>query len=1044
MPVSILRAIRARSVAVLIAASFSFSAHAVDLKREVTFIIPPQQLSSALLEFSRQAQVQVMSSTQELGTRQTPGVNGKYPVGVALGTLLHGTGLRFRAGGDSTIMVVGESGAERAQKTTRISQLPRASDVRSSAPGDPAAEAQAEGRTRLEEVRVNVPEVLVVGSKVLNMDIARGRDDAQPYVIFGREQIERSGASTVEDFLKQRLTMNTTSVSDSQSVGGRATSQINLRGLGSDQTLILIDGHRTATGNSGGAIFQADVNGIPLAAIERIEVLPTTASGIYGGSATGGVVNIVLRRDYSGIEVSLNYGNTFRSDAGTRRVDLSAGTALGDKTNLLLAGSYSDASVLTVAERDFFRGGRQRILENNPSFFLTGAPPVGATTNIRSLDGAPLFGAGSPNITHVPVGYAGGGGLAPLQQNAGSYNFDLAETSQPVGGARSGLVNAPTNESLTATLRHELTASLQGFLEAGASNNIGYLPYTLLDSTFTIQAGAPNNPFGQAIQVTVPVAADAATHTEYRDRRIVAGLILALPRGWKAESDYTWNRTRLSYENPPDSNAASIASAVANGSLDLLRDTIAYPIDYSPYYIDSYNTPFTTTLKDVTLRLAGPVGSLPGGSPTVSLLLELRDESYGEGYAFGRNNVYYSPRAQSVDSAYLEAKLPLFSSRNAMRAVQELELQIAGRRDDYTVKGSTNAIIVGSTAPILRATTRVTSIDPTIGLRYKPVRDLMLRASYGTGFRPPTVAQVTGNPPSTNGIGVSDPRRGNTPSGAIQQLTGGNSELRPEESRSWSAGFVFTPRVLDGLRLSADYTRIDKSDNMATLTLQQIVNNESLLPGRVTRGPVTPGDPFGVGAITMVDATRVNLSRAFVRAYDVALDYTRESAGAGTFELFVQATWQTRYATQVIDSAPVVDALGIGTGLGGVTPLKFKANAGATWTYRAWTLGWQTRYFDSYFVADPAVASSATIILNQGSARVPSQIYHDLSAGYRFDERAAGSGLGTILSGTDVQLGIRNVFDREPPFDANNIFYYYSTFGDPRLSSYYLSVRRSF
>src|SRR5262249_21909442 len=160
-----------------------------------------------------------------------------------------------------------------------------------------------------------------------NTDIARSRDDAQPYVVFDRETIERSGATTVEDFLKQRLTMNTTAFTSSMNgntIG--SPSSINLRGLGATSTLVLIDGHRSAGVIAFfGSPRQADTNSIPVGAIERIEVLPTTASGIYGGSAVGGVVNIILRRDYSGAEVKLTYENTFASDVTGRRVDFGSG-----------------------------------------------------------------------------------------------------------------------------------------------------------------------------------------------------------------------------------------------------------------------------------------------------------------------------------------------------------------------------------------------------------------------------------------------------------------------------------------------------------------------------------------------------------------------------------------------------------------------------------------------------------------------------------------------------------------------------------------------
>src|SRR5262249_27682735 len=148
-----------------------------------------------------------------------------------------------------------------------------------------------------------IPQVMIRSSRSLDADIERTADDIQPYVVIDREAIRKSGAENVEDLLKTRLSMNYAALSNNQTTGSITgnRSSIALRGLSADQTLSLIDGRRAGSLVAGGTGTQVDLNAIPLAAIERIEVLPTTASGIYGGSATGGVVNVVLRREYTGI-----------------------------------------------------------------------------------------------------------------------------------------------------------------------------------------------------------------------------------------------------------------------------------------------------------------------------------------------------------------------------------------------------------------------------------------------------------------------------------------------------------------------------------------------------------------------------------------------------------------------------------------------------------------------------------------------------------------------------------------------------------------------
>src|SRR5262249_35178148 len=146
----------------------------------------------------------------------------------------------------------------------------------------------------------------------------------QPYVVFAAEQIQQSQATTLNDFFKTRLPMNALQESQGQVNvdSGGSRSVINLRGLGENQTLVLVDGRRMPNFNNDNQGFgQGDLNGIPLAAIERIEVLPSTASGIYGGGATGGVVNVITRKNYSGGDISLAYGGSSRLDAENYRID---------------------------------------------------------------------------------------------------------------------------------------------------------------------------------------------------------------------------------------------------------------------------------------------------------------------------------------------------------------------------------------------------------------------------------------------------------------------------------------------------------------------------------------------------------------------------------------------------------------------------------------------------------------------------------------------------------------------------------------------------
>ncbi|MDY6947387.1 MAG: TonB-dependent receptor plug domain-containing protein, partial [Pseudomonadota bacterium] len=303
----------------------------------VKISIAEQLLPDALNALARQTGLQVIFQMPDVEGATAPLVEGSYTPQAALELLLAGTKLRFEFLDDRTVAIRGAARATAAKRLT-ISDISQPA----SAAGAVAASSEAAQTVSVPEINLDLgmPEILVSGSKILNMDIQRTRDDPQPYVIFDRKSLETSGAANVNEFLNQRLTMNSAPARMEQTASPLGNlSSINLRGLGDNQTLILVDGHRIASA-SNSTPLQANLNSIPLAAIERIEVLPTTASGIYGGGATGGVVNVILRRDYSGAEVTTSYENSFDGGVGAVRADFATGFTLeNDRTNVLLMGS---------------------------------------------------------------------------------------------------------------------------------------------------------------------------------------------------------------------------------------------------------------------------------------------------------------------------------------------------------------------------------------------------------------------------------------------------------------------------------------------------------------------------------------------------------------------------------------------------------------------------------------------------------------------------------------------------------------------------------
>jgi len=1034
--------------------------------------LPQQSLADALRAIGRQTAMNILFEPETVEDHTAPAVRGMLSAEAAIERVLAGTKLVVeRTAANSILIAPAQANVAKPSASTRetaqnLHFAQSAAEQRDEQRSPQAEEGSPSAAPYSAPTTLAIPDILVVGSRILNADIQRTEDDAQPYVVFTRADVERSGARNVEDFLARRLTASTSSRTASQDgddVFGN-TSNIDLRGLGADETLILVDGRRMAGFAVAGTPAQPDINGIPLAAIERIEVLPATASGIYGGGATGGVINIVLRRDYDGINLKLTYGSTFDGGGDRSQVDLGAGFSLEDgRTSILLAASFEDANELTVKDRDFVERGRARILANNPGLLLGAQPPLGATTNISTIgvfdftrgtivrpnltldSGASL---GSP-MTFVPEGYAGPASDdgAGLLANAGRYNLDLADTAN---GARRGLIYAPTVKSAAGSVRREFTSWLDAYLEVTTSENEASFPRAVGDF-FAIPFNSAGNPFRESIIVTTPLfGVDSFVQSSVKTDRAAAGAIVDLPGQWRAQADYTWSRTRFSFDQPILGLDTDRAGAdIDSGMLDVFRDTSASSIDFSPYAIglQGDDPQSQAKLDNAALRFSGPLPwALPGGATTLSAMIEYRRDSIDEQITptpLAALEFLTPSRSQTVNSAYLELRLPFVAEGNSVPGINLLELQLAGRWDDYKTVGAAESIrrLNGvALTPVIRETNRFDSVNPTFGVRYKPLTDVMLRASYGTGFLPPNVSQLVAATPSVLSFftGLTDPRRGNQPvvfpgGPTVVLLSGGNPDLGPEESASWSAGLVLTPRFVPGLRLSADWTRIEKTDNVGVLGLTQSTLDAELgIPGFVTRAtdPATFAG-FEVGPIIALDTRLRNIARTEVEAYDFSLDYKWASERFGEFMLSSAATHFVRNESQPTPLAPILDSAGT------IAGLQWRGNATLSWTYANWTAAWTTRYFDSYRLY-AAGQENPLILASQGSAGVPSQTYHDVFASFRF-----GSPTG-LLSGTEIAVGVNNVFNTRPPVDLSNLALFYSWLGDPRLANYYVSLRKAF
>ena len=1080
----------------LIVCAFAVSTHAIAQNSDDGITIDAQPLAAALREFSQQTGLQIGYAAEITAGKSTNGVAGATDPGEALAAILRNSGLEYRFVNSDTVVVrvasVGATPAPPVDNSTPDAD-PAAAEEDGAALDSDAVEGQEVSSLQelrsldaiiddeeiAKESRGLMDVIVVTGSR--NVGIRRFEDDPQPYVVFNSDDLESSAATNLEDFLRTRLPQNTAQTSNQQftSIDGSLgnTSSVNLRGLGANQTLILVNGRRAprVSFNTGttAEFQQADINGIPLASIERIEVLPATASGIYGGGATGGVINIITRRDYSGGEVQLRYGNTTGGAFDEYGVDASLGFSLEDgKTHVLLSGSYFDSGSLLAGEREFGDRSLRLLLQNDPDgLFDSFSPPLAATTNIRSTLGNLILTDGTDlgsNVTHIPFGYTGvasDNGQA-LIDNAGSYNL---APSVDFDGLLRPIRQSPTVYSGSASIRREFSPKLEAYLDGWFARNEAQRLQAPLPRLAVIPGGVPGNPFQGTVAVTYPSLGPTFNSEATQETlQFVGGVQYELANSWMLSADYNWSRARTesTSTSPGFDTFSGVNPAIMSGQIDVFQDLSQFPVDLSPFAVISPNNiigPRDTELKNFAVRVSGPAFNLPAGPINVSALLETRDETlesyYENSYNFlsgvpGELDTFFIPeRSQTTDSIYVEALALLLKGDGNTPLLKSLELQLSARYDRYETEspasGARFLVDARGDTPIdsiETAKNSFSSVDYTAGFRYVISEDVLLRGSFGTGFLPPSVSQVFAQEDPSFFVSGIDPKRGGTPFFTTANVRfGGNPDLEPEDSESWSLGAIFTPRFVPGFRLSVDYSVVEKDGEILFPINQQILDLEDSFPDRVGRADLTLADiaaGFTGGEITSFDRTALNFANTKSTSLDLQLDQVLETDNYGEFRLYGVATKMDEFESQLTPDSEVIDSVGFDGG-----PLDWRINVGLTWKSpsNVWSLGWNAQYYHNYFVytatASKFIVDQST--LRQGRANIPAETYHDFFMVYRVN---IGGWFSELLADTEIRLGIQNAFDKVPaalpsfsPADGR-----FSAYGDNRLRRYTLSLRKHF
>lgn len=479
-----------------------------------------------------------------------------------------------------------------------------------------------------------------------NIDMARTADDALGFQVFTREQIERSGLVDLNAFLKRELLNSDASTlppEQNARVAAYASGSTNLSLAGflsrDDATVILLNGRRLpeivtarpADPKVGPQPPTPDVNVIPMDLIDRVEVLPASASALYSGSPVGGVINIVLRPNVNTTEVTTTYANAmdrFDSPESTTSV-LFEQTLLGGALQVRLNATFTQVTPPTEQELGYVRATLGEHPVSNGELFR-------ATPNVFSASGSGLFGPGSAAVTSVAPGADGNGGLAAFSGRQGVESLGLFA---PKGG---GLVDSPgslgypygrqgRDFSLYGSVTYDPAPWIEIGVDATASHTVNRTGYSLFSQDLSLAAGSPLNPFGQPVTVVlneVPLALGA----DYNEARIdyysvVAGVLLKGWKGWEVSVDSQYGLSVTSYRGIEGVDSGQWQALVDAGLYNPLRDTQVFGPPQAFYdralLFFGRKGQFVTlgdySTLDGSLRIANPSLELPTGSAAVTL-----------------------------------------------------------------------------------------------------------------------------------------------------------------------------------------------------------------------------------------------------------------------------------------------------------------------------------------------------------------------------------------------------------------------------------------
>ncbi len=841
----------------------------------------------------------------------------------------------------------------------------------------------------------SIEKIEVTGSHIRRTDM----EGPSPVASISADDIEKTGVTDLIGlFTKLPISGQGTfstqgNNSDDTANGG---SSISLRGLGADSTLILINGRRVAVSPFARQIDTAfvDINNIPIAAIKRIDILKDGASATYGADAIAGVINIILKDDYEGFEITAKASDTSEGGGKEQNLSILWGNSSKNASHTFIV-DYFDREETLYGDRHYTATANQAA--------RTGLPDAG---DFRSSSGIPGTIALASNPGNRIIDTFGNDQCAPedidLANNLCRYDYAPYMT----------LVPATERVSVNYMGKYELSDSTRMFTEFSAQNSKTLIQGAASPSfnELFMSGDNPNHPFandpthefyGQDLTMrrrTVDIGnRKKSVNTDYY--RMIFGAEGEIGQ-WEWEAAYSFIKSN-SVERGIDGfpNIVRVQEAIDSGLWNPFE-----PSSNSQEALDYIETQTTrvgkSTNKSFDLTFSGPIADLPAGEMMLAFGAEHRkeaisdnpDNQYIRGEIFGTEA---TAAAGGRDNTAIFAEL-------AVPALDTLELQFALRHEDYSDFGTTT--------------------DPKVAFIWSPSESVSVRGSYGTAFRAPSLHQI-GLGDTQESPNLIDKARceavGNVNRACeLQEYTAiitGNPDLNPETSTSFNLGLIY--QITDDLDFSVDYYDYDIEDVILKDT-QDKFDKQGTNSDVVVRLP--SDDPNDPGEVVLIRDRYENLGNITTTGLDFDLGYRLETT-MGAFDF----NYVLNYVIDYEDYRPTV---GVYATEGDFTHPEYRWTFSGTWSKDDWAANFAVNYIGE-FEQDPAIRERAdgTFLPN-----VDAMTTVDTSVSYLgFDK-------------ISLTLGATNLFDEEPPFSYHDFMGYVNDVHSAQGRFVYLKATYSF